>query len=66
MDTIRLLRRELAERVPLIGFSGAPFTTATYMIEGGTSRNFMNTKRLIYETPMLYKSLMDKITATIT
>jgi uroporphyrinogen decarboxylase len=66
MDTIRLLRRELAERVPLIGFSGAPFTTATYMIEGGTSRNFINTKRLIYETPMLYKSLMDKITATIT
>jgi uroporphyrinogen decarboxylase len=66
MDTIRLLRRELADRVPLIGFSGAPFTTATYMIEGGTSRNFMNTKRLIYETPMLYKSLMDKITATIT
>ena len=66
MDTIRLLRRELADRVPLIGFSGAPFTTATYMIEGGTSKNFMNTKRLIYETPMLYKSLMDKITATIT
>jgi uroporphyrinogen decarboxylase len=66
MDTIRLLRKELADRVPLIGFSGAPFTTATYMIEGGTSRNFLNTKRMIYENPEMYKSLMDKITATIT
>lgn len=66
MDTIRLLRKELADRVPLIGFAGAPFTTATYMIEGGTSKNFLNTKRMIFESPELYKSLMDKITATIT
>jgi uroporphyrinogen decarboxylase len=66
MDTIRLLRKELADRVPLIGFAGAPFTTATYMIEGGTSKNFLNTKRMIYENPALYKSFMDKVTATIT
>ncbi|MDH4027369.1 MAG: uroporphyrinogen decarboxylase [Nitrospirota bacterium] len=66
MDTIRLLRKELAGRVPLIGFSGAPFTTATYMIEGGTSKNFLNTKRMIYENPALYRSLMDKVTATVT
>lgn len=66
MDTIRLLRKELADRVPLIGFAGAPLTTATYMIEGGTSKNFLNTKRMIYENPSLYKSLMDKITAAIT
>ena len=66
MDTIRLLRKELAGRVPLIGFSGAPFTTATYMIEGGTSKNFLNTKMMIYKDPALYKSLMDKVTATIT
>lgn len=66
MDAIRLLRKELDGRVPLIGFSGAPFTTATYMIEGGTSKNFLNTKRMIYESPDLYKSLMDKITAAIT
>lgn len=66
MDTIRLLRKELADRVPLIGFSGAPFTTATYMIEGGTSKNFLNTKRMIYENPGLYRSLMDKVTETIT
>lgn len=66
MDTIRLLRKELAGRVPLIGFAGAPFTTATYMIEGGTSRNFLNTKMMIYQNPDLYGSLMDKVTATIT
>ncbi len=66
MDAIRLLRKELADRVPLIGFAGAPFTTATYMIEGGTSKNFLHTKRLIYENPALYKSFMDKVTATIT
>jgi uroporphyrinogen decarboxylase len=66
MDTIRILRKELAGRVPLIGFSGAPFTTATYMIEGGTSKNFLNTKRMIFESPELYRSLMDKITATVT
>ncbi|MBI4843860.1 MAG: uroporphyrinogen decarboxylase [Nitrospirae bacterium] len=66
MDAIRLLRKELAGRVPLIGFAGAPFTTATYMIEGGTSKNFLNTKRMIFESPALYAALMDKVTGTIT
>ena len=66
MDTIRILRKELAGRVPLIGFSGAPFTTATYMIEGGTSKNFLNTKRLIFQAPDLYRSLMVKVTETVT
>lgn len=66
MDTIRLLRKELAGRVPLIGFAGAPFTTATYMIEGGTSKNFLNTKRMIFESPELYAAFMDKVTGTIT
>jgi|Deesub1362A_J573_1020465.scaffolds.fasta_scaffold00396_9 uroporphyrinogen decarboxylase len=64
MDTIRLLRREL--KVPLIGFSGAPFTLATYMIEGGTSKNFLLTKRMIFESPEVYRSLMEKITETVT
>ena len=66
MDAIRLLRKELEGRVPLIGFAGAPFTTGTYMIEGGTSKNFLNTKMMIYQDPALYKSFMDKVTATIT
>ena len=65
-DAIRLLRKELADRVPLIGFAGAPFTTATYMIEGGTSKNFLNTKMMIFQNPDLYRSFMDKVTATIT
>ncbi len=66
MDAIRMLRKELADRVPLIGFAGAPLTTATYMIEGGTSKNFLNTKRMIFEAPHLYSAFMDKVTATIT
>jgi uroporphyrinogen decarboxylase len=66
MDAVRLIRKELNGRVPLIGFAGAPFTTATYMIEGGTSKNFLNTKQMIFQAPALYAKLMEKITATIT
>jgi len=62
MDTVRILIKELKDRVPLIGFSGAPFTLATYLVEGGSSKNFLNTKRMIYEAPDLYKALLDKIT----
>jgi len=60
METIRLLRREL--KVPLIGFSGAPFTLATYLIEGGTSKVFLRTKRMMFQTPRLYDALLAKIT----
>lgn len=60
MDTVRILRQHL--KVPLIGFSGAPFTLATYMIEGGSSRNFLHTKRMMYQEPDLFASLMEKIT----
>ncbi len=60
METIRLLRREL--KVPLIGFSGAPFTLATYLIEGGSSKVFLETKRMMFEAPELYHALMEKIT----
>jgi uroporphyrinogen decarboxylase len=63
METIRILRRELS--VPLIGFSGAPFTLATYMIEGGSSKNFLNTKRMMYQSPVMYRDLMEKITAAV-
>ena len=62
MDTIRILRKELAEKVPLIGFSGAPFTLATYLIEGGSSKNYFNTKKMMYTDPALYANLLDKIT----
>ncbi|HSH12606.1 MAG TPA: uroporphyrinogen decarboxylase [Desulfurivibrionaceae bacterium] len=62
MDTIRILRKELVNKVPLIGFSGAPFTLATYLIEGGSSKNYLLTKRMMYENPALYGQLLDKIT----
>ncbi len=60
METIRLLRKEL--QVPLIGFAGAPFTCATYLIEGGSSKVFWETKKLMYQQPELFHKLMTKIT----
>ncbi len=60
METIRLLRREL--KVPLIGFAGAPFTCATYLIEGGSSKVFLETKKMMYQAPELYDALLQKIT----
>lgn len=63
LETIRILREKL--EVPLIGFSGAPFTLATYMIEGGTSKNFLNTKRMMFQSPALFADLMEKISATV-
>jgi uroporphyrinogen decarboxylase len=62
IETIKVLRRELEGRVPLIGFSGAPFTLATYMVEGGGSKNFINTKKMMYQNPPLFSDLMEKIT----
>ncbi|HBT96648.1 MAG TPA: uroporphyrinogen decarboxylase [Desulfobulbaceae bacterium] len=61
-ETIRLLRRELD--VPLIGFAGAPFTCATYLIEGGSSRFFYETKKMMFSQPRLFHHLMDKISET--
>lgn len=60
-ESIRLLRREL--QVPLIGFTGAPFTLATYVIEGGSSRSFLATKRMMFREPALYRLILEKITA---
>ena len=60
METIKLLRKELT--VPLIGFAGAPFTCATYLIEGGSSKVFWETKKMMFTAPTLFHELMDKIT----
>ncbi|NIR59259.1 MAG: uroporphyrinogen decarboxylase [Gammaproteobacteria bacterium] len=58
MDAIRLVRRELGARVPLIGFAGSPWTLATYMVEGGSSRTYALTKTLLYERPELLHRLL--------
>jgi len=61
MEAVRIVRRELAGKVPLIGFSGAPFTVASYMIEGGPSRDYLLTKSLFYKNPEAWHALMDKL-----
>jgi uroporphyrinogen decarboxylase len=64
LETIRILRRELAE-TPLIGFCGAPFTVASYAIEGGASRDFLATKTLMYRSPETWQALMQRLTETL-
>lgn len=66
VDAVRLIRRELNGRVPLIGFAGAPFTLACYAIEGGSSRDFLLAKSFLYEEPEAWALLMDQLTDTIT
>jgi uroporphyrinogen decarboxylase len=60
-DAIRLARRALPKDVPLIGFAGAPFTLASYAIEGGASRTFTKTKRFMYQAPDTWQLLMTKL-----
>jgi uroporphyrinogen decarboxylase len=57
-ETVRLVRRELPPPVALVGFAGAPFTVASYVVEGGASRDFVRTKRLMYESPAAWHRLM--------
>jgi len=64
MEALRLVRAELDPRIALIGFAGAPFTLASYMIEGGHSRHFLATKRLMYEEPDAWRNLMSVLTRT--
>lgn len=62
IQAIRLVRRELPEGVALIGFAGAPFTLASYIIEGGYSRHFLNTKQFMYQEPESWHRLMEILT----
>ncbi|MFJ7639058.1 uroporphyrinogen decarboxylase [Peribacillus sp. NPDC097264] len=64
LDTIKLLTNEQLT-VPLIGFSGAPFTIASYMIEGGPSKNYNKTKAFMYSEPKAWFALMDKLAEMI-
>ena len=60
-ETVRLVRKQLADRVPLIGFAGAPFTLASYLIEGGPSREFLRTKRFMRDEPAAWHALMTRL-----
>lgn len=65
LEALRLVRAELPQEKALIGFSGAPFTLATYLIEGGPSRNYATTKSLMYSQPDLWHELMNRLSAMI-
>jgi uroporphyrinogen decarboxylase len=65
LDAIRQVQHELAGRVPLIGFAGAPFTLASYAIEGGHSSNFARTKALMYGHPDAWHRLCDKFATVV-
>ena len=64
-ETIRILKSELGDRVPLIGFAGAPFTLASYLIEGKASRDFIRTKTMMYTAPALWHELMERLTQMV-
>jgi uroporphyrinogen decarboxylase len=66
MDAVALTRTELDGQVPLIGFSGSPWTLATYMLEGGSSKTFGKAKKLIYQEPALAHALLGKLSETVT
>ena len=65
LQTIHLVRRELGGHTPLIGFAGAPFTLASYLIEGGSSRTFVKTKRMMYGAPQTWHALMGKLARVV-
>lgn len=66
MDAVRVIRRELNGRVPLIGFSGSPWTLATYMVEGGSSKDFRHIKGLIYSQPEVLHKLLGRLAESVT
>ncbi|MBD3869589.1 MAG: uroporphyrinogen decarboxylase, partial [Acidobacteria bacterium] len=61
-EAIKLMKEGLGDKTPLIGFAGSPFTLATYLIEGGGSKNYENLKTMLYSRPELLTKLMDKLT----
>ncbi len=64
-DAVRLIRKNLQGRVPLIGFAGSPWTLATYMVEGGSSKTFQKTKALMYNEPKLMHQMLDKLAQSV-
>jgi uroporphyrinogen decarboxylase len=64
-EAVKQCRAALGGKVPLIGFSGAPFTLASYLIEGGGSRNYIHTKRLFYAEPDAWRRLMERLARAV-
>lgn len=65
VEAVRKSCAALNGKVPLIGFSGAPFTLASYLIEGGGSRNYLQTKKLIYSNPGAWRPLMERLSSAV-
>ena len=65
IDAVRTIYRELNGKVPLIGFSGSPWTLATYMVEGGASRDYRRTKQMLYNHPQQFHLLLDKLIVSV-
>lgn len=66
MNAVSTIRRELNGRVPLIGFTGSPWTLATYMVEGGSSKDFRHTKALMYNQPEVMHELLNQLAQVVT
>ena len=65
MDAVRLIRKTLDNRLPLIGFSGSPWTLATYMVEGSSTKTFSRIKGMLYSEPRLLHQLLDTVAASV-
>lgn len=65
LEAIRMVKGEIGKKIPLIGFAGAPFTLASYIIEGGHSRHYLRIKKLMYEESGIFKKLLGKISRNI-
>ncbi|HLW74387.1 MAG TPA: uroporphyrinogen decarboxylase family protein, partial [Gammaproteobacteria bacterium] len=66
MDAVRMIRKDLGGRVPLIGFAGSPWTLATYMVEGASSKDFARIKQMLYADPRLLHKLLDVLARSVT
>ncbi len=64
-QAIAMLKKEVEPRIPVLGFTGAPWTTAAYMIEGGGSRNYIHIKTMMYKAPEIFEKLMQQLTETL-
>ena len=65
LDAIGLIKNQIGDRIPLIGFSGAPFTLASYIIEGGPSRDFIESKKMMYGQPAVWARLLTKLSEMV-